>query len=88
MRKALAVFVLLIFMFRCSGTTTKQLPISAGHPVHLEEYLNQAEVRGSEVPKNLKAAAVWRFDVPQPDWKTIPPLRKSDKSVQTVQKYD
>jgi len=76
------------FLICCPGPGAKQAVIPADHPIHLEEYVNQAEVGGSEVPKNLEAPVEWRFDKPRTDWKTIVPLRKSAKPVQPVQMDD
>ncbi|NOR53797.1 MAG: sulfatase-like hydrolase/transferase [Candidatus Aminicenantes bacterium] len=87
-RKALIVIVFLVFAFRCSGPGTKQPAISANHPIHLEEYVAQAKIKRSEVPKKFVDSVEWHFDKAQPDWKPIVPLRKSAKSVQTVQMAD
>ena len=72
----------------CPGPGAKQAAIQADRPIHLEEYVNQAEVKGSEVPKNLEEAVEWRFDRPRTDWKTIVPLRKTAHPVRTAQKED
>ena len=76
------------FLVCCQVRAAKQAIIAADHPIHLEEYVNQAEVGGSEVPKNLEAPVEWRFDKPRTDWTTIVPLRKSAKPVQPVQMDD
>lgn len=72
----------------CPGFEAKQKTIRAVYPIHLEEYITQAKVRGSEAPKNIEAAVEWRFDERQTDWKPIIPLRKSVLPVRTEQKDD
>lgn len=59
---------------RSSETTTPAAVLSAEAPLHLEEHLQNARVEGSVVPKDLPAAAEWKFDQPQPDWKSVAPL--------------
>ena len=48
-------------------------PLTADVPLHLEDHLDDAVITGSEVPSDVPAAVEWRFDEPQPEWKTIVP---------------
>ncbi|HSN87820.1 MAG TPA: hypothetical protein VL025_13765, partial [Thermoanaerobaculia bacterium] len=59
---------------RSSETTASTASLSAETPLHLEDHLQNARVEGSVVPKDLPAAADWKFDQPQPGWKSVAPL--------------
>ncbi|MEE9263608.1 MAG: sulfatase [Vicinamibacteria bacterium] len=48
--------------------------LRAESPLHLEDHLEAAHIVGSEVPQDVPAAVEWRFDEPQPDWKTALPF--------------
>jgi arylsulfatase A-like enzyme len=88
MQKALVVSIILLFGISCSSPGAKQHVLSADHPIHLEEYVAQADIEGSEVPKNLPDSVEWRFDGPRPDWRPIVPLNNSLKPVRTARAQD
>ncbi|HWM92432.1 MAG TPA: sulfatase [Thermoanaerobaculia bacterium] len=73
MHRTAAVLVM-ISLLACEGHDSGPAPLTAEVPLHLEEHLTAARVEGSEVPKELPAAAGWDFGKPQPAWKVVVPL--------------
>ncbi|MEE9472753.1 MAG: sulfatase, partial [Acidimicrobiia bacterium] len=67
----------IVFCLGCGGPA----PLTVDMPLHLEEHLDAATIVGSEVPADVPAVVEWRFDEPQPGWKSTawnpvnPPLR-------------
>jgi arylsulfatase A-like enzyme len=55
----------------CGGSDSASTVLGVGGPLHLEEHLDWAQVEGSEVPENVPAPKVWKFDRPQPEWRAI-----------------
>ena len=49
-------------------------PLTAEVPLHLEDHLAVSRITGSKVPDDLPEPVEWRFDQPQPEWKSIVPL--------------
>jgi arylsulfatase A-like enzyme len=82
----LAVFLLLWLC--CSDPGARRTIIGADQPIHLEEHITQAGLAGSEAPADLQPPVEWRFDRPRTDWTTIVPLRRSARTVRTVQAED
>ena len=74
--------------FSCSSPDSKQAVLKAELPLHLEEYMDAANIVGSEVPEHVPAAVEWSFDKSQPDWKPVVPLERSLKPIQTTRTKD
>lgn len=74
-RRLCFLAVVLLPMAGCGPTLGP--PLTADLPLHLEDHLDAAVVRGSEIPGEIPRSVEWRFDEPQPGWKTttgpIPP---------------
>ena len=80
--RILPVALLTFPLLSCSGSPSDSPVLTAEMPIHLEEHLDAATIRGSEVPAKLPQPIEWRFDGPQPEWKApahrnpyIPPLQ-------------
>lgn len=71
-------FIIMLVAFSCSGPESDQPVLSAEMPLHLEEYVKDAKIVGSEVPADVPKPVEWRFDEPQPDWKPAGPIFSED----------
>ncbi|MHC4687283.1 MAG: sulfatase family protein, partial [Planctomycetota bacterium] len=79
---------IMLMAFSCSGPESDQTLLTAKLPLHLEEHLDAAMIEGSEVPEDLPAPVEWRFDKPQPDWKTVNPPHPDIKPAQVTYTED
>jgi arylsulfatase A-like enzyme len=88
MIKAFIAIAFLIVTACCSGPGTGLPPISADHPIHLEEYISQARIEESPLPEKMVESVEWRFDKPQPDWKPAVSPGTALKPLRTAQLGD
>lgn len=72
---------IMLMGFSCSGPESDQPLLTAELPLHLEEHIEAASIKGSEVPVDVPTVVEWRFNEPQPDWKPVVPLRPSVKPI-------
>lgn len=86
--KTFVILVFILMAFSCSSPDSKQAVLKAELPLHLEEYMDAANIVGSEVPEHVPAAVEWSFDKSQPDWKPVVPLERSLKPIQTTRTKD
>jgi len=78
-------FLALIFIstaFCCSEAGSKKEILAVDLPLHLEDHLDTAKVKDSEIPKEIPSVVEWRFDKDQPDWKPVIPLKPKVKAVE------
>ena len=74
----LSIFAL-AFLPGCKGRQPSSAVLTAEVPLHLAAHLEEASVKGSELPEELPAPKEWRFDRPQPDWKPVGYARPSER---------
>lgn len=79
-----ALLASLLFI-SCSESTPTEAILNAAVPLHLEDHLDVASVEGSEVPKDIPKPVQWRFDQPQPDWKSMKPRADEWEAAQLEQ---
>jgi hypothetical protein len=63
-------------------------PLTVDMPLHLEEHLDDATIVGSEVPADIPEPVEWRFDDPQPDWRSAKPIAEQWDAVAPVRVDD
>jgi len=63
--------VLGLTLVSCSGSPSGSTVLTADVPLHLEDHLDAATIEGSEIPTDVPEALEWRFDEPQPEWKSV-----------------
>jgi arylsulfatase A-like enzyme len=61
----------LLAAFACTRTEPRPRVLTAETPLHLEAYLDEATVEGSELPSDVAEPMTWRFDEPQPGWRAL-----------------
>jgi len=66
-----AVALVLALMSGCREPQPSSSILAAQVPLHLEEHLEAAKVKGSVLPAEPPAPVEWQFGRPQPDWKTV-----------------
>jgi arylsulfatase A-like enzyme len=72
-QRVVTVSLSLLFALSVSscGEAGSRRVLTAGVPLHFEEYLDHARVIGSDVPEHDLQPIAWQFDVQQPDWKVV-----------------
>ncbi len=55
----------------CGSSGSDAPVLTADMPLHLEEHVDAAVIEGSELPADGPESVVWRFDEPQPDWRSF-----------------
>lgn len=60
-----------VFSLSCTGPGDAPPILTAEMPLHLEEHLDAATVTVAESPAEASRPVEWRFDEPQPDWRTV-----------------
>lgn len=63
----------------CGDREKSPSVLTAEVPLHLEEHLDAATLEGSELPEQLPAPLVWRFDHPQPEWQPVGYARPDER---------
>ena len=81
----LVVFSIILFGLTSCSPDSQQRVLTAEVPLHLEKYLDNTRIEGSEVPGDLPVPVVWNFDEPQPDWKPIKSVSGQKEGVEPVQ---
>jgi arylsulfatase A-like enzyme len=60
----------------CSGSPSDSVVLAVEEPLRLSEHLGTARIIGSEVPAEALQSIEWRFDEPQPDWRSTSTLER------------
>jgi len=79
----LVILAATLLVASCTDPASVPVVLTADLPLHLEDHFDKATIEGSEVPDNLPEPVEWRFDEPQPEWKTIG-LAESQKAHQAL----
>ena len=58
-----------LLMAGCVDRESGPAVLTADSVLHLEDHLDAAMIRGSEVPKDIPKVVEWRFHEQRPDWK-------------------
>ena len=86
--RALAIALSLLSLSGCQDPGPNGRALQADVPLHLEEYLDSAQIFGSEVPKDIPVPSEWHFDREQPGWKTAVSFLPSMTPVETARLDD
>ncbi len=71
---AAVAWLAVLFCAGCTDPAPGLAILTAEHPLHLEDHLDVATIEGAEVPADLLHVVEWRFDEPQPDWRSLGPI--------------